>query len=108
MHGLGIYDGHNASAVLLKDGRIVASVQEERPRGIKNALGLPQTAIQDVLSQAGLTPRCLVGTALRRIRRYRPVGEAGRVNPQMAPRGLRSLLDRFEEIRPLPDPRRHL
>src|SRR5262245_29058905 len=56
MYVLGIHDGHNASAVLLKDGRIVAGVQEERPRGVKNALGLPRTAIQDVLSQAGLTP----------------------------------------------------
>jgi carbamoyltransferase len=56
MYVLGIHDGHNASAVLLQDGRIVAGVQEERPRGVKNALGMPRTAIQDVLSQAGLTP----------------------------------------------------
>jgi carbamoyltransferase len=38
------------------DGRIVAGVQEERPRGIKNALGFPRNAIQDVLAQAQLTP----------------------------------------------------
>src|SRR5690349_17964143 len=55
MYVLGIHDGHNASAVLLKDGRVVAGVQEERPCGVKNALGLPRAAIQDVLSQAGLT-----------------------------------------------------
>ncbi|MGH8546926.1 MAG: carbamoyltransferase N-terminal domain-containing protein, partial [Gammaproteobacteria bacterium] len=52
MYILGIHDGHNASAVLLKDGRVVAGVQEERPRGIKNAMGMPTTAIQDVLEQA--------------------------------------------------------
>ncbi len=55
MYVLGIHDGHNASAVLLKDGRIVAGVQEERPRGVKNAMGIPRTAIQDVLAQAGIT-----------------------------------------------------
>jgi 3-oxoacyl-[acyl-carrier-protein] synthase III len=31
-------------------------VQEERPRGLKNALGMPHAAMQDVLSQAGVTP----------------------------------------------------
>lgn len=56
MYVLGIHDGHNASAVLLKDGRIISAVQEERPTGVKNALGMPREAIQDVLSQAGLNP----------------------------------------------------
>ena len=56
MYTLGIHDGHNASAVLLKDGRIVAGVQEERPLGIKNAMGMPKTAIGDVLEQAGIRP----------------------------------------------------
>jgi len=57
MYVLGIHDGHNASAVLLKDGRIVAGVQEERPRGVKNALGLPRAAIQDILIQTGVHPQ---------------------------------------------------
>lgn len=56
MYVLGVHDGHNSSAVLVKDGRIVAGVQEERPRGIKNALGMPRSAIRDVLSQAGISP----------------------------------------------------
>ena len=56
MNVLGIHDGHNASAVLLRNGRVVAGVQEERPRGLKNALGMPRAAIADVLSQAGLKP----------------------------------------------------
>jgi carbamoyltransferase len=56
MYVLGIHDGHNASTVLLKDGRIVAGVQEERPRGVKNAMGIPKAAIQDVLAQACVTP----------------------------------------------------
>lgn len=56
MYVLGIHDGHNASAVLLKDGCLVAGVQDERPRGVKNALGLPCAAIDDVLAQAGVKP----------------------------------------------------
>ena len=56
MYILGIHDGHNAAAVLLKDGRVVAGVQEERPRGLKNAMGMPKGAIHDVLDQAGITP----------------------------------------------------
>lgn len=54
MYVLGIHDGHNASAALLQDGRIVAAVQEERLRNLKNAMGLPELAIRDVLSQAGV------------------------------------------------------
>jgi len=56
MYVLGIHDGHNAAAVLLENGRIIAGVQEERPRGVKNALGMPQDAIKEILSQTGLTP----------------------------------------------------
>src|SRR4029453_2291611 len=56
MNVLGVHDGHNASAVVLKNGRIVAGGKEERPRGLKNAMGMPRAAIADVLSQAGLKP----------------------------------------------------
>ena len=56
MYILGIHDGHNASAILLRDGRVVAGVQEERPRGVKNAMGMPKAAINDVLQQAAITP----------------------------------------------------
>ena len=47
MYVLGIHDGHNASAALLQDGRVIAAVQEERPRGLKNALGMLRAAVQD-------------------------------------------------------------
>jgi carbamoyltransferase len=64
MYVLGIHDGHNASVILLKDGRIMAGVQEERPRGVKNALGMPYAAIQDVLSQFSLKPADIDWVAL--------------------------------------------
>lgn len=49
---LGIYSGHNASAVLLKDGRIVAAVNEERYRRKKNYRGFPEEGIRYVLKEA--------------------------------------------------------
>ncbi len=52
---LGIHDGHNASAALLKDGELIAAVQEERFTRVKNQGGLPLRAIEDVLAAAGIT-----------------------------------------------------
>ncbi|HWI05334.1 MAG TPA: carbamoyltransferase N-terminal domain-containing protein, partial [Acidimicrobiales bacterium] len=46
---LGIHDGHNASAALLRDGELVAAVQEERFTRLKNQGGMPTRAIDEVL-----------------------------------------------------------
>jgi len=54
MIALGIHDGHNSSAALLVDGRVVAAVQEERLSGIKNQAGVPRLAIDEVMRLAGL------------------------------------------------------
>ena len=54
MRILGVQDGHNASAVLLVDGQIVAGVQEERFRNQKNYFGFPEHAIAWVLQAGGL------------------------------------------------------
>jgi carbamoyltransferase len=51
---LGIHDGHNASAAVLKDGVVLAAVQEERLSGIKNHQRVPALAIREVLQLAGL------------------------------------------------------
>lgn len=50
---LGIHDGHNASACLLKDAQIVAAVAEERLTRIKNEAGYPKRAVEEVLKIAG-------------------------------------------------------
>lgn len=50
---LGLNIGHNATAALLDDGRIVAAVQEERLNRIKNAGGIPALAIHEVLQLGG-------------------------------------------------------
>lgn len=53
MRILGVHDGHNASACLLVDGRIVHAVQEERLSRITNHNGFPVSAIEEILSQTG-------------------------------------------------------
>lgn len=49
---LGIHDGHNAAACLYEDGRVVAAIQEERLRRVKNWAGMPLQAIRAVLEMA--------------------------------------------------------
>lgn len=46
---LGIHDGHNATAALLKDGKIIAAISEERLTRIKNDAGYPKHAVDKVL-----------------------------------------------------------
>lgn len=50
---------HDAAAALLRDGRIVAAVQEERFSRKKNDPDFPQRAIQSCLQQAALSLRDL-------------------------------------------------
>ncbi|MDJ0893592.1 MAG: carbamoyltransferase C-terminal domain-containing protein [Alphaproteobacteria bacterium] len=47
---LGVHGGHNASAALMKDGRIFGMVQEERLTGRKNQTGFPKKAIDRLVS----------------------------------------------------------
>jgi carbamoyltransferase len=51
---LGIHDGHNASACLMKDGEILYLVQEERICREKNKHGFPFEAIGMILKESGL------------------------------------------------------
>ncbi|HLA45161.1 MAG TPA: carbamoyltransferase N-terminal domain-containing protein, partial [Aggregatilineales bacterium] len=53
---LGIHDGHNATAALVVNGKVVAAVQEERLRQIKNWSGFPTQAVESVLHLGGLRP----------------------------------------------------
>lgn len=54
---LGIHDGHNAGAALLKDGKIIAAISEERLNNIKNYSGPPLLAIQMVYEIAKIRPQ---------------------------------------------------
>ena len=48
MYLLGIHDGHNASAALMKDGKIIDAIQEERFNKIKNFGGFPENSFKGV------------------------------------------------------------
>ena len=51
MYFLGIHDGHNASAALMKDGEIIDAIQEERFNKIKNFGGFPEKSIEYILKK---------------------------------------------------------
>ena len=53
---LGIHDGHNATAALLKDGMIIAAISEERLSRIKNDAGYPKRAVDKVLEISNCSP----------------------------------------------------
>ena len=63
--GINAYHG-DVSAVLLRDGELVAAVEEERFRRIKHIAGFPREAIQACLSMAGLSGRDVHHVAVSR------------------------------------------
>jgi carbamoyltransferase len=53
---LGIHDGHDAGAALVRDGKVLAALQEERPRNIKHYSGTPEISIREVFKIAKMHP----------------------------------------------------
>ncbi|NLF38111.1 hypothetical protein GX586_01610 [bacterium] len=53
---LGIWDGHDAGAALVRDGVILAAINEERLTGRKHAGGFPARSIHACLRIAGVAP----------------------------------------------------
>src|SRR5882757_2670460 len=53
--GLNAYHG-DVSAALVRDGQLVAAVEEERYRRIKHVAGFPAQAMQACLTMGGITP----------------------------------------------------
>ena len=51
---LGIHDGHNCGASLCLDGKIIASVLEERITRKKNEVGYPKQSITECLKIANI------------------------------------------------------
>ena len=52
---LGIHDGHNCGASLSLNGKIIASISEERLSRRKNEVGYPKLSIEEVLRIGGLS-----------------------------------------------------
>ena len=53
---LGITDGHNAGACIVKNGILISAISEERLSRIKNEAGYPQKAIKKVLEISDIQP----------------------------------------------------
>jgi len=53
---LGVHDGHNAGAALIKNGLVLAAINEERINNIKNYSGPPLQSIKKVFQIAKIEP----------------------------------------------------
>jgi carbamoyltransferase len=53
---LGIHDGHDAGAAIVRNGKILAALQEERPRNVKHFSGTPECAAKEVFKIADVHP----------------------------------------------------
>lgn len=53
---LGVHDGHNASVALVKNGSVVAAIQEERLVNEKNYSGTPRNSIRKVFEITNIHP----------------------------------------------------
>ncbi len=74
MRVLGIHDGHNGAACLIRDGRIVGALQEERLRRIKNYHGFPAQAAEALLALDGVSWTDLDAVVLAGQESYAPPG----------------------------------
>ena len=70
MKVLGIHDGHNATACLLEDGKVVFCLQEERLTNKKNFAGPPLLAIEQALQYGGISIDELDGIGVSSLMRY--------------------------------------
>ncbi|MDB4668910.1 carbamoyltransferase [bacterium] len=52
---LGIHDGHNASACIIVQGKIIRAIEEERFTRIKGDCGFPANAIKYILKELNIT-----------------------------------------------------
>ena len=82
---------HDSAAALLRGGRVVAAVEEERFSRVKFDDSFPSEAVRWCLEEAGITPRELAGVAFY----DKPVLKFERLLDNyvaVAPRGLRSFV----------------
>ena len=86
---LGIHDGHNAGAALIKDGVVLAAISEERLVNIKNFFGPPLLSIKEVYRIAGIDPTATdliaVGCLVRVGPPYADINWLGRLQVKLAP-----------------------
>jgi len=61
---LGAHDGHDAGACILKDGKILAAVNEERLTREKLFTGVPKLSIKEAIKIAGVRPENIDSVAI--------------------------------------------
>lgn len=61
---LGIHDGHNAGAAIVRDGKVLAAISEERLNNIKNYSGTPLLSIKKVFDIAKISPQDINAIAI--------------------------------------------
>jgi len=73
---LGINDGHDCGAALIRDGKVLAAVQEERLSNIKHHSGIPKLSIKEVYKIAKIDPNETDAIAIVSLNRvYSPLEE---------------------------------
>jgi carbamoyltransferase len=77
---LGIHDGHDSGAVLLRDGKELLVSVEERRRNTKNYAGTPSLSIEALFKKAGITAKDVDLIALSgRLRTAAPTREPRKI-----------------------------
>ncbi len=86
---LGIHDGHNSGAALVKDGKIVAAINEERLNNVKNYSGPPLLSIKEVYEIAGFPPSftdlIAIGCLVRVGSPYADLNPLAKIQVKLAP-----------------------
>lgn len=86
---LGIHDGHNAGAALVRGGQVIAAISEERLTNIKNYSGPPLLSIKKVFEIAQIEPSDVeliaIGCLVRVGSPYADTNWLGRIQVQLAP-----------------------
>jgi carbamoyltransferase len=101
--GINAYHG-DVSAVLLRDGELVAAVEEERFRRIKHIAGFPASAIQACLEMAGIDGRQVHHVAVSRNPRAHLWRKAAFALTHRPKSGLvRDRASNYGRVRALPD-----
>lgn len=110
---LGINDGHDCGAALVKDGKVLAAIQEERLSNIKHHSGIPERSIREIFRVAKIHPQDIDAIAIVSLNRvYSPLEEYPlkvRIFEKLIPyfhakpfiKFYVSVLHKFRDIKPL-------
>lgn len=100
IHVLGIDDGHDASAAIVKNGKVIAAIAEERMRNIKHYGGVPEMAIKEVMRLAQIDPQDIDLIALTGFNKIQLMGTTN-VTFELAARivPFSPLIERYDNVR---------